>query len=1152
MARLFEYTWTETERYWGFCDFIFYIPYPCGFKYCEKKINLLFGFKVTVPYPCGIKMCNREASIPYPCWKNRTIEYTGFACRGTGGNVEMLREEIEAMPDEPATSLGQHPDFGDATGDDLYLIYRKGLISRHITKNGRVLAKVALKKVDINRIKEDPMYARFLNPDHVRHAYEKVESCDAEPEAKAWIPLIAPIKRPGLTNEGYYAISQLDDNPFYYSGGLALAVFSLEHIHYRNAVSSMKHARRILLYMLDSEMWEGSGYIVRRSSFFNHMQRNVNGGPVVQAASPEELIGLMLGLMFYIKAEEVNEQPHPLYYEAIRLRDDILKRVSNAILNYEHPFMVSSHDSSYMVKHFTLPLLATTVSPFNILPYQEQELLLEQVFVTMVTASAGETRSVAEVIANVARDIVDPDTITSFGGLVDQERERMKLNFQDYMMYMLSIILIMEGSLPDSKKQWYAKVFMRDFVKDAVTSGPDTDKLEGNLLLSTLTLLLNKYLEDNEERDSEYRSPILQDIWEGHEEVFEKLIKPFSEPGMPVPEGKKWQSNLPFLKFKDPQGINDTEEEKNKLFRYRLYKDHNPCNKIGNWFVWRFQNTFFSRSNSRGRWEENFPGWNRSNFHAGEEEYKANPDEKTYSKGGYIDGELASNPDMEIQIEGAGLGLMLMRMLLTHINPKKYPVPDLRAVLDHSVLPLPGPEALHNQSLYGIFQFSSRRSADCKFEIEGEHRKALRILSLNIPGSNRANEFIVAYQDEYQKLVLRHGFVSDGGDSDIPHGVYINSHSHPWKHFDLVEMTTFVQNDKQYLLIADRAIKKRTLWFNDYWLRLSLWEIPEFQDGQNPAPIFLTQWASNIHTRSSTQDIALNLISPNQCVVSFITKSNRLRTRSFHINTIRQEISSSANIEIAANVIADGQLSMARADDYLFILHKGRRMHTIDVVKIEDNELRNIQSYRPASDASIAILNLTTIKMDNKWFLLAAVTKDGYLGVYSWELRENGQLEFKPPFYTNNAEEYLLGREADFENATIQPVAFDGKPAFVIAGKGVVREVQAKGKKIEGEWAWEGDWNKSARGLKVIYGYLMPDGRPTLEASHFRGSGDEDAMEMLHITDQVNVGNMEGIISIHKTRGDDGFLGTSINEKQYLQLYFWKYRDNFKEFAWET
>jgi hypothetical protein len=89
-------------------------------------------------------------------------------------------------------------------------------------------------------------------------------------------------------------------------------------------------------------------------------------------------------------------------------------------------------------------------------------------------------------------------------------------------------------------------------------------------------------------------------------------------------------------------------------------------------------------------------------------------------------------------------------------------------------------------------------------------------------------------------------------------------------------------------------------------------------------------------------------------------------------------------------------------------------------------------------------------------------------------------------------------------------------PGFAIVGKGIAKEIRRI----------DGTWSRTTKGLKLIYGYILPDGTLTLESSNVVGSGDEDAMNTLDAA-PVN----QGIITAHQTKDDD------------FQLIYWKFHN---------
>ena len=1108
MSDAYEYQYTKTEEYWGWCDLE--IPVPVGFKL----------------YPLGIIW--GTVRIPYPCFKTRTRTYTAHACRSSGGNISLIRDNITEIPSKRVAL--PEPDKLDPGQDKLYAIYRKGLITRHITKNGRLLPAIALEcKKDFDpadydnsgfiTVKHSDNFESKIPVSNVRYSEERIPGSNAH-KAYMWVPIIAPIKNPGLSNDGFYVVSGSNDNPFYYGGGLALATFALEHIYNVNPYS-IEYARRLVLYMLDSEMWEGNGYILRRPGFFNS-NRNIGGEPITQGASAEELMGIMLGLMYYLKAEDAN---HPLKAAAERLRDDILRAVSSGWIgkDYEHPFMNSAHKPSYWVKHFEYPLYAP-----------KEEGSREFWYVNIMTKAFGDTRA--------GGNWYTPGFVENW------------FDFQDYMMYLTSMILVLEGNIPESKKEWFAEVYMRDVIKASKTAGPDIEDLEDNLYMAVVAKLANKWLKDNEERDSQFIGDELQSIWGEDWDVYERMIRPLHLPVL-TPLGKNWQHNLPF--------------QTNSLSP-ASWKDHNPEKGIGRWFVWRYSSKSYywkTAADSDRRWRENFPGWSVfsdswADFgeSVNELEYKQSLD-KTYRNAGYIEKELMEGRGSDDnQVEGAGLGLLFLRMLLTHINPQAYPPPYLPNEPRYFVLPYVGAEPLFPQFLYHTCRFSSKHSCH-PFKIEGDQDKSLRIIKLDNDAAPFENEFVVCYANDDEKLMLKHGLIKGGGDPAIPHGVYLDQKGRKWRRFDKVSLEQMQNDDGETILVVveraegDRVFVPFSGCFlrRKHWLRVSIWKVPPFQVGQDPNLIFLDKWVSDTKHCDSALEVDVTILDRNIIAVLFKTRHDKSRLRLFRVDFSVNKIIPLENILVGGNDPWKVLVSISTAYDNIVVFPlteaEGRwKVFYLVSMKWNGASLEQVSKVRVPDLADIEgggyggmnrLFDIATIKKGSKWFVVAVARKHSKLVIYSWEIKIDGTLVFISEFSTNSAEDYLIGPEtSEFGSASIASTTWDDKPGFVIVGKGVGRAVKNK----YGNRTWTDE------GLKIIFGYLLEDGRATIESSNLYGSGASSAMKMLDVSGLISDGKRTGVVSVNKTKNYGGFLG--LWASNYLDLIFWEYRDQFKDHRW--
>jgi hypothetical protein len=188
---------------------------------------------------------------------------------------------------------------------------------------------------------------------------------------------------------------------------------------------------------------------------------------------------------------------------------------------------------------------------------------------------------------------------------------------------------------------------------------------------------------------------------------------------------------------------------------------------------------------------------------------------------------------------------------------------------------------------------------------------------------------------------------------------------------------------------------------------------------------------------------------------------------------------------------------------------------------------------------NIELIDITAVKKidyskpDNasKYYLIVAGKERSahrHLVLYSYEITVNRTLFYKGKIKLKReeAEKLLLASEAGWEHGSINPAYFENRSGFVITGKGVGREIRNK----------EGKWQKTRKGLKILYGYVMDDGRPTLLSSNLSGARESEAASMLDVSHNLR----SGVVTAEKSRDD------------YLQLIFWKYKDNYKDFRWDN
>lgn len=1055
-----------------------------------------------------------------------------------------------------------NPDPIDVSGDDLYAIYRKGLITRHIAGNGRLLEVVALESIDefdeqyydgsgyIEVKRTDGSLMNRIPVDNIRYSEEIVPDMNVSPpntsEKLLWVPVVAPIKNPGLGNDGYYVVSGGGDNPLYY-GGMALATFSLEHIHDVSPYSIV-YARKLVEYFLASEMTGQNGYMVRRPNHFDS-NRSRYGEPIIQGASSEELLGTMLGLMYYLRAED---HTYPLYAEAKALQSRILDKVSKGHITdrYEHKFMKSREDWSYWVKPFEFPMYASAG--------RIGSELARELYINPLTLAAGGTRT--------------------FGEIVDDT------NFFDYPMFLTSMILILDSDIPDREKEWFAEVFMRDFIKAANTNGPDRCDLGGNAYMGVVAKLANKYL--NNGRDSEFEGAKLRQIWgDGSDTVCDgirtgtdwyslmasveiKIVNASSEHNRDwafwdYSNRLMWQHNLPLWR----PGTDGDRSLVNSL-----WQEHNPHDRIGGWFVWGHRWPFrFEKP--IGRWSATFPGW-ADGKPLDEVEYMSGQAQK-YTKTGYLeepDKFRSGFLDREIrdkrghrdnQVEGAGLGLLFPRMLLTQINPKAFPPPSLPESYNqsYSVLPWPGVTPYGPQFLQHQYEFNSKDNPIVSsFQIEGDRDKALRIVSLGDELSPSAN-FVVAYATDDERLKLMPGFVTDGykypdGKTLAP-GIYVSeSGSDTRGRFDFAEMvTTRDESENEYIVVAERAEEASiNSWCRDHWLRLSLWRASSTTEGYAGSVSRLDKWVDPDEDCDAVPNLDIVMMNQAHVAVLFETKDYHPRLRLFRIDFSAGKLIPITNSDVSGDTTQYASVATSAYGNVIvapiaetdgsairFFLTSqkwnGQQFEAVSKILIPnmtfswESVAHGFSANEILDVVTIRRLDLSQPNNTAAYFVLLAGVKDGYLVLYSWEAKSNGSLDYKGAFDTHYAADYLLGPELGWERASLAPLYWQNDSGFVLVGKGVARTVMTK----------DGSWKMSdGRGLKVIYGQIDEKGLPTIASSNVIGSGEEDALEMLDVTGSVSMPGHFGVVTAHKTYDD------------YLSLNFWECMDDFRNFRWSN
>lgn len=1065
--------------------------------------------------------------------------------------------------DSSAVSAGfPKADAWGAEGDDLYAIYRKGLITRHITRNGRVLETVALKNIhDVNNQRvasiveeQDPtrwalessgkapqLLVRYpdkemrpINRYEMRYAWSETAGAPGQ-QPLLWVPIRAPMKLPGIGNEVYEVVAGDGDNPFYY-GGMALATFSLEHM-YCVSPHSIGYARKMVEYLLASEMNGENGYLIRIRRPYDS-NRNKGGEPVVQGASPEELMGTMLGLMYYLKAEDPN---HELYSKAVAFRQRLLERIASdspvkpdLAEHYAHPFMVSSNSPTYQVH-----------VPFEWTFWASSGKAIEDKLIDQADKKDWYERTMRLFVTGGAQPS----------------------KFEDWSMFLTSAILVLDGDIPRSEKAGIAGLLMTHIIKQGNVDYNGRDKLKNNAYMSVVAQLVNKYMPDNKAMNSAFEGPALRDTWKGSWDEWKRVSNGvntifhsscINKVGMPV----HFQCNLPLVtKYAPPSTqikphlIFDPDEEPfdpeislhpdpsgNPNLGDRYWLNHNPGKGIGHWFAWKYPAGSYVWT-GKGRWFETLPGYQYNYSFAPPSSLDGylNGDNKRYSQIQYLNyiatSPVGSSPSnlltkghQDIQIEGAGIGLTFLRMLLTHINPTLYPPPSLGntkniayPLLDTNWIEPVGPQYLN----YGTRYKGAK--------IGGDRERAVGVASVG-------TAIVVASANENEKLILRPFRVTEGG-------VFQEGKEVSGGRFDQVVLDTFEDKQrKQFLVVAERAEKDKPMQSDPHWLRLSLYSLDI--TGAIPTLTRVAQWQDDEHQfPNSVSELDMSVIdapaetATKNIAVTFLDQHENARVKIF---SIRLAGSTGTIAPVAAvnaddkNIKSRSRIAVETAYDNIVLqagTHDTQSGLSFSIVsKIFNPTSHALSNGSKVTIKQATLLDIKTIKPirpGDKWYLVSAYARNvpvsqpgkGELIVEAWEIQPSGQLISKGVFSAKP--ETLMGYEWGWTRGSLSRASFNGRQTFVLVGKAIAR-VAAKitDGKLDG-------MSQSALGMKVVYGEITADGRPTLRTSNVFGSGKDDAMTMLDVSGVVPMGRGLGVVTVHKT------------DQDRLNLVSWIYRNDF-------
>lgn len=1027
------------------------------------------------------------------------------------------------------------PDSLDAAGDDLYARYRRGMIRRHIAANGRFLESITLESVDELSTSELPVGEAI----ELRHSLTGAAgpsiriripytcsrfSLEVDPTSppvegryrvrpRLWVPLMAPIKYPGMASfkermiqssaspwlpqsyqrksiripDVYYvAVSSRADNPCYY-GGMALAVFSLEHLH-RVSPTSIVYARELVKGFLAMEMNGRNGYLIR----FDRWHARSGGVKAIRGCGSEELLGVMLGLMFYLRAEDPS---HPMAAAAIGLRERVLAKVSRGVVaNYEHPFMWQS----YPVKHFEWPMYAS----------MGRETGNETAYRNIVTARAGDTGSAADAVADI---VAEP------------------LDFFDYAMFLTSMILVLEGGLPESKKEYYAEIFLRDFIRAAYVGGSDAEHLKDNAYMGVVARMCNKFL--NDARNSQIVGPKLREVWGASEmHVWEQVTgaadlrisacRSLDNDAVAFDDPHQWQHNLPLYTIVEiVESDAPVYWPPMQMWREvpihwpQVWKPHNPHKRIGADFEWVYFYPQWFRG-SKGKFGD-FAGGFEGGYAFDEHDY-ARSDAKRYDSLAFLEKEVAAfRRHHDTQVESSGIGLLFLRMLLTHINPAAYPAPQLPdRDVQWPTLPFNGVTPLQPRFLDYAHHF---RSTDYGWSIEGDKEKALGVI-----GFPARNLVITAHAGEEQRLTLTAWRVGSAR--------FVESYTRRESSFDQVVMrkTSSTRNPQQCdtLVLAERA-KTINTFIDDHWLRLTAYRVAPNGTLSKFASVDLSDIGAD-----AAQEIGLCVIDYRYVGVIFKTRNNLARVKVAEIDFANNAIVERAVIDAEAG----SELPHAPIEDFVWIGGAYDRV-LINAFSREGDPHRRVEffsrgwtsigfgrTHRAGFPVARGMpIGAVTVLRGEQAFLVTAsfdphvvdgveypqfvirsyrIAPHGHLGL-AGELRGTGEFDTK----------YMLRTSGyHFSRIAMSRARFRRAGEFVVAGKAEI----GRGK-----------------GMVILYGYINESGMPSLLDWNCLGSGDEDSVQMIAVCGDATSSSGPGAIVVSKDR------------EEGLSASWWRYSEDF-------
>lgn len=964
----------------------------------------------------------------------------------------------------------------ESSGDALYATYRRGLIQRHIARNGRFMQVVSLRpvprfdpsspedfwsKLPDGRIPVPHSAGSYFVPaENARYSWEAEAECSSEvcPEASLhlWVPLLAPLKNPGATNDVRWVLAADGDNPNYY-GGMALALFSLEAKH---GVSphSLAYARKLVEFMVRSEIPASGGYVARRAHHFLTT-------PTLRGGSAEELIGIFLGLEFYLQVEDAR---HPLRAKALALREGIFEAVNSAPwVDVDWSSVLDGNWKGAFSKS------AAYVHPYFTNTYPAKHLLFAML------AALG--RGTSETRWADARTVFTEQYNEYYLGCSSG------CSYWQIAEMAALMLVVLESPLSNADKRDYALTCERWLAEVVSREGADATH---NGLLAVTADAVQKVLQGRVAGDDSFsrgRALVTNPVASGRSTDAAELL---------------WNHDLPLSP--GPGG-----------------RDYNPpvsaagqaARRIGSEFIWLDRLPMvMSPGTHLDSCPFALPGWpedDKCDDYAGNigsaerwfsaAAYAASPS-KAYSATGYAQKELAA---LDIQFEGAGLDLLFPRMLLTELDPSRYPPPVVSDGL-LPVLPFDGPGILPPAESLEAVEHSFAGVG-----VRYEDRKTLSIVSVP-PG------YVV-------------GAVVGGGFQTVPNLIALNA----WKPEGgaaprLIGTTGVVSGAKAVLapLGPNRfALVTRSTWAEGgaYWLEVSHWAVDDRGLRQ------LARWSGQRNQRA-VPDIAAAVIDSSTLAVSM-----RGWDPDEPNDWLRVFRLSDTGIE---SLVRNDKYSLGPApgdDDLVILSSRGGFIHypvrggglTRFATLQWDPAAQTFRSVGTTDQifASLVAAAVVSTPGGGPQHLVAAF-KEPYVGyqlaLHAWTIDEaTGALTYGGVWKGETGDTQLLTREQDWSWGRMASRESPFGPWFVLAGKApVLRSAAASG----------------GTGMKLLHGRVLPGGAPTVEGMAVAGEGIGDMPFDLAVTGDPH----SGVFSLHL-----GATATDFGNKR-VHLIQWAPRDEHR------